>query len=455
MLKEYNEKIADMIFSDASNLLNESLRNVIYHNNMIYIRPIVEYLQKYKDVILYYQEEFHESRLISIFNYTRYIEIFNDFTRRHMEIVVSNIEILGEIRREFNIPRNFLPDSSLLIDIFQHHSFIQGKLKDHGKEELEQIISLVNENIKHLANEYFQFGISRHLEEILDLEQKITSQAIKFSEKCSTRTLYYIDQNAIASLTKDCKKSRNTKNTIDKFFSVENCEYVYSSILFEDAVRMNFFFIKEYEDKFKSLNLKKILIKNEKKILVGEEEFAVTLRRAFHLKDLNAASEEMYFFGSCMTYFSDKKPFKEKIFPTPHPLEDFNAEDVQEIDILISYISYKFNNNHITLERIIKKNIPHNNDHELFNNIKILWQLMDAVHFCTPKQKDTKKIRSSLRDCEHLAYAWKADYFITNDKDLIKRGRIIYDILNIKTKFLTIEELHSTACEKLKEVNRS
>lgn len=76
---------------------------------------------------------------------------------------------------------------------------------------------------------------------------------------------------------------------------------------------------------------------------------------------------------------------------------------------------------------------------------------MDAVHFCTLGQKDIKKIKSNLRDCEHLAYAWKADYFITNDNDLTERGQIIYDILNIKTKFLKIDDLCSIALKRIKK----
>lgn len=454
MSKNHEENVANIIFSNASNFLDNELKNIIFNNKITYIRSICEYLKEYGGIINFYLIKFHDCRLRSMFDYLENRTTFDSFMKKYTLITNSNIRVLEEIRREFNI-RPDLHTGNMLIDVFQHHNFIKNKIKNHEKEKLEQIVSSINENIKCLASEYFQLRIGRYSGEIPDFHKIIKNQEIKFSENNSTKNLYYIDQNAIEYLTRDCKKSQNTKNTIEKFFSVKNCEYVYSSILFEDAIRMNSFFIKEYEDKFKSLKLKKILIKNEEKILVGEEEFAVTLRRASYLKDLNAASEEKYFFTSCLTYFSDKKLFKEKIFPTPRPLEDFNEKEVQEIDFLISSISYNFNNNHITLERIIKKNIPHNNEHEISDNIKILWQLMDAVHFCTPKQKDSKKIKSSLRDCEHLAYAWKAYCFITNDKDLIKRGKIIYNILNIKTKFLTIEELHSTACERLKEINRS
>lgn len=351
------KNIANLIFSDASNFLDKSLENIIYENNIAHIEYICDYIIGHGKIIDLYMKKLskHESEplynclikmvIFDVFfekhqsseplynyliklgildaffekylslepldNYLIRMGILDAFFEKHLSIVKSNVEILEEIRRKFDISL-YLTIENILIDVFKHQQFIKKNMNDHEKEKIEKIVSSVNENIKCLANAYFTYKISIESSKIIRLRQDVNNQSIEFSENKSLKNLYYIDQNAIAYLTKDYKENQNKKNVIENFFSLENCEYVYSSILLEDAVRMHPFFLNEYRDNFRSLKLKKILVKENEKILVGEEEFATTLKRASLLRDINDASENRYFFKYIQAHFSDKKPFEKK-----------------------------------------------------------------------------------------------------------------------------------------------
>lgn len=69
--------------------------------------------------------------------------------------------------------------------------------------------------------------------------------------------------------------------------------------------------------------------------------------------------------------------------------------------------------------------------------------LFDFVNFETEhlKLSNINKIASSYRDREHLEHAYICDYFVTEDKRLKNRARIIYEILGVKTKVIGINEL--------------
>ena len=50
-----------------------------------------------------------------------------------------------------------------------------------------------------------------------------------------------------------------------------------------------------------------------------------------------------------------------------------------------------------------------------------------------------------MQDLEHIKIATYADYFVTNDKKLLNRAKVIFKFLDIKTKVLNLEDFKKLA----------
>ena len=56
--------------------------------------------------------------------------------------------------------------------------------------------------------------------------------------------------------------------------------------------------------------------------------------------------------------------------------------------------------------------------------------------FCFSHEKKNN-IRNITTDAEHIFFGACAKYFIANDSNLIKKGKLVYKSYNINTKFCT------------------
>jgi len=104
-----------------------------------------------------------------------------------------------------------------------------------------------------------------------------------------------------------------------------------------------------------------------------------------------------------------------------------------------------------SLQELIDHSIEYEGDAECMTHIEDLCDFLDLINYQTESLSDLGKIRSSLQDVEHLKTAWKADYFITDDKKLRKRGEFIYATLRINTKFLTTDDLKTKIITEFKK----
>jgi hypothetical protein len=71
--------------------------------------------------------------------------------------------------------------------------------------------------------------------------------------------------------------------------------------------------------------------------------------------------------------------------------------------------------------------------------INALSKMLDLLGYKIDKKEKTKK--SSLHDNEHLIYAFEADYFVTNDTNLLHRAKQIFKFMNAKVKVIDLNEL--------------
>ncbi|EBO7606760.1 hypothetical protein D0649_16895, partial [Salmonella enterica] len=97
--------------------------------------------------------------------------------------------------------------------------------------------------------------------------------------------------------------------------------------------------------------------------------------------------------------------------------------------------------NQFDLEDMKAGRIRVDKDYDYVEIIERVSKFLDVINYKTERIRDKKKILSSYQDVQHLAHAWKADYFLTNDDRLIERGSYIYGLLGVKTKFIKDNEL--------------
>jgi hypothetical protein len=71
----------------------------------------------------------------------------------------------------------------------------------------------------------------------------------------------------------------------------------------------------------------------------------------------------------------------------------------------------------------------------LKEKIEVVIMLLDFNPLFSEKLKKTKsKLLNMTRDYKRICMASDAEYFITEDNSIYKKGKFIYEALNIKTK---------------------
>ena len=81
-------------------------------------------------------------------------------------------------------------------------------------------------------------------------------------------------------------------------------------------------------------------------------------------------------------------------------------------------------------------------DNNIPDIINDLLELFDYINFNTEdiKISNIKKVYSSYRDNCHITYAYKCNYFLTNDKKLKIRAEIIYKLIGSKTIIMSFKD---------------
>ena len=58
---------------------------------------------------------------------------------------------------------------------------------------------------------------------------------------------------------------------------------------------------------------------------------------------------------------------------------------------------------------------------------------------CNKCDNTKQKIKSNMQDLEPIKVATYVDYFVTNDKKLLNRAKVIFKFLDIKTEVLNLK----------------
>jgi hypothetical protein len=247
----------------------------------------------------------------------------------------------------------------------------------------------------------------------------------------------YIDQNTIGKYIDNDSFSRQIKMLKSK-----DCIFVGSSFLIEDAIKMDPVFFKTYCDKLIELTDNKMVHQNNNQKSIEYEELAYSIDRVKLFRQFTRAFEEkqiyeLKYYERIYPEFGKKGKYYKQI---NDDIESFFKENLtkdaifsENIEKIIAIESFSF-----SLENLKSFCINADNSH-ILNIIDEICKFLTIINYGV-ESNDKKKIISSVQDNEHIKCATVTNYFVTADKNLSKRARFIYRILNIKTEILLLDD---------------
>lgn len=369
-------------------------------------------------------------------NFTSKIDKTNKLYEELIIYILQTLKLKqleGQIEIAFNLSSN--------------PKYIEKQLDEERRNEYNDYVTAINDIFISLKLAFYNQKITEFTDVILQherlsQEQHIKQEIVTIEKTCTT---FYIDQNFIDKYIKD----DSLKKQIYDIKQKAKYQFVFSPYLIEDGIKMNQVFLKEYFEHIGSLTNGILMArKNDKLCYVKEEIHSIVDRVLLWQQPTQAAENCKYYLSLCnqyeypdfkrdgknslyLTINKDLKSFLENIDIQCVHLEALQSKKTIE-KILYYYMiakSYPFD-----LNDLQKGDIKIDNDFDCINKIDKLCQFLDFINYGVDKEE--QKIKSSYQDIEHLKHAWKCKYFITDDKNLIKRGSYIYSLLKLNTIFL-------------------
>lgn len=80
-------------------------------------------------------------------------------------------------------------------------------------------------------------------------------------------------------------------------------------------------------------------------------------------------------------------------------------------------------------------------DQSIPDKIQGLLRILNLLEFRVDKEKN--KVISSFQDDEHLKVAYIADFFVSSDKKLLDRAKVVYEMCNCQTTVCSLDDFLS------------
>ncbi|KGA43406.1 hypothetical protein L2164_13340 [Pectobacterium brasiliense] len=363
-----------------------------------------------------------------------------------------------------------IPDDSdpivLALDLVVSPDYVKSKIPEKTMPAYEAYVGKIKGEVISLALDHFQHEQAKCNDTILayaNLEQKqiIAYEPIEIPVE---KEVFYVDQNVVSKYGDD----QNFSRQIENFKSKVDCKFVYSPYVIEDGVKMSRVRLTEYFEAIKALTDNTMLVRSESGVMLAREDIKVTFDRVLLWRNATRAAEDLkvqkmhfnhwgyshYSRGSKLSGRANKNidEFLDSLRPYLDDNDcDFDFNDYESDHALCQRLSAATIEKSFSLEELVDKSIKYEDDAECMRHIEHLCDFLDLINYQTEPLSELSKIRSSLQDTEHLKHAWKADYFVTDDKRLRIRGAFIYSVLGLSTKFISSKELKERVVSEFKE----
>lgn len=395
----------------------------------------------------------------------RMMNMFSNFENGILSANSKSEVLITELRRVFSVSDELGP-IALALDLVASPGYVRLKIRKELLASYDSYVAAMDVEISRLAIDHFYHEQAKCHDAIrkhgnLGREQVISYQLM---ERPSNKKLFYIDQNVVSYYAKE----QSFKRQVENFKEKVGCKFVYSPYVIEDGFKMSRVRLSEYFDAIKGLTENTMFVRSDGNIVIATEDVQVTFDRVLLWRNATRAAEdlkvqEMYCNSWQYPHYSRGSKLSERINKNidgflsslgPYLDErgdDFDVNDYESDKSICRRLSAAAIGKNFSLRGLVHRSIRCNGDAEYVACIGDICEFLDLINYQTESLSELSKIRSSLQDKEHLKIAWKADYFVTDDKRLRKRGEFIYSALGLDTRFISITELKEKIASEFKD----
>lgn len=407
-----------------------------------------------------------ENQCLGCLEFARNIGMFSNFINGIASANKDYNNLLNQLRDIFKI-EDAHDYVSLAIDLASSPDYVKSKISPESFATYDKYVDTVKGEISRLAVDHFMHEQAKCLDTISLYENLIEEQIICYNviDRNYDADLFYVDQNVISRYAND----DNFNRQIENFKERTGCQFVYSPYLIEDGIKMSRVRLAEYLDYVEKMMDGTMLIRSDEVVALAKEDIQVTVDRVLLWRNATRASEDLHVYKMHLNkwmypHFSrssrlsrcandDIGKFLESFRPYMADTgRDFDLNGCQnDRDLYLMLYAHTLERS-FSFQELVDGTIKHENDAECMKHINDLCDFLDLINYKTESLADHNKIRSSLRDAEHLKCAWKANYFVTDDKRLRTRGDLIYSLLGLSTKCISVADLKSKMVSEFKSL---
>lgn len=373
-------------------------------------------------------------RNIESIDYMLVVDAWDEICSAVEALNKNNNDFIVYISNKFNVKID--DDFAISGTLNNHEKFFIRKLDEAWVDRYKVYILELNEIVLNFKIKLLGYGTADIQDEFFDSQSIISKENIKFKKSNFHGESVYLDTNSIQVLAADRK--------VRELISKTEVGFVYSSFLIEDAVNSNPVFLSSFLSDLKSITNGNMVGYMDEGLCYVEENVEDTISRVrkyskltkmYEKTTMNDVIQHFHLYPALRKGKELNKTISDDV------IGYFKSEDKKDVSTF-NQIKIKFSNTIIS-EFIQSGDIGVVDDFR--GCIEQLSNLFDFVNFQTEHAKfaNFNKIASSYRDRMHLEHAYICDYFVSEDVRLRNRAQIIFEILGVKTKAISINNLKS------------
>jgi len=379
----------------------------------------------------------------------------DEFKKNCKSLINGNESFYKKFLEVFDFNSN-VPLEIIICSIYKNYNFLLSVLRDSEMMDgLKKFYDHIDAYYNQFMVEYFLYKQTQSHDDVLNRATLSDAQIINYeiidNEKLRNKKIIYIDQNIISDYCSE--KNKKIRSVLNSLKESGDYVFVFSPHLVEDGIKMDYVYFKAYLAQVLILTDGVFISKVNNKLCYVKEDFNTLVNRVVDWLPITSAAEKIKYYKAKYSYFAypyvrkdnrivskingNISGFFSSIDSTNEIIiDDRNVGLYDFLQSILLSMSGKF-----CLEDLKAGKIVANKDFDYIFFIEKISEFLDVINYKTERMRDKQKILSSYQDIQHLAHAWKADYFLTNDDKLIDRGNYIYGLLGVKTKFVKEKEI--------------
>jgi hypothetical protein len=365
-------------------------------------------------------------------DYDIVISAWNEIRESVEKLNLNYQSFIDFIKKEFDLVSS--DDFLIAGTIYNHEKFLKNRVDGDYLHDFCSYISGLDEIILSFRLKILNYARVDAQDDFFADSFMIDEKNIKFIKFDFIGASVYLDNNIIQDSRFDERFRRDANEKGFNFF--------YSSYTIEDAINSNPIFFSTFVKDLLAITNGNMVGYMDEGLVFVKENIRDTICRVEKYRGLTKKFEKDVFSKFFMNYHLHPElrkggDFSNKFSKNPISfLENAEKKSVSGFEkVLCFFYDCEW------LVELIETGkvgaIDSNRD-----AIEKLLELFDFVNFKTEAVKfsNIKKIVSAYRDKCHLEHAYICDYFVTNDERLVARAKIVYPLLGIETKIMTLNE---------------